>query len=110
MRSRPGRRRVRRLDLEYKSFTSGGGGRRPIILKGDFDFSCMMIREGHVNLVPPTDNHSSARSVSASVPAHGEKSRATEHAAALNVPLISVCMPVYNAERYVAEAIESILS
>jgi glycosyltransferase involved in cell wall biosynthesis len=70
----------------------------------------MMIPEVHVDLASPTDNHSSARSVSASVPAHGEKSRATEHAAALNVPLISVCMPVYNAERYVAEAIESILS
>jgi glycosyltransferase involved in cell wall biosynthesis len=25
-------------------------------------------------------------------------------------PLISVCMPVYNAERYVSEAIESVLS
>ncbi len=28
---------------------------------------------------------------------------------AADLPLISVCMPVYNAERYLAEAVESVL-
>ena len=41
---------------------------------------------------------------------HNERSHANEQPGASNVPpLISVCMPVYNAERYLAEAIESIL-
>ena len=34
-------------------------------------------------------------------------STANEHS---HPPLISVCMPVYNAERYLAEAVESILA
>jgi glycosyltransferase involved in cell wall biosynthesis len=56
-----------------------------------------------------TDNPAASSLFSASTPAHGEQSHASDQGAALNTPLISVCMPVYNAKRYLAEAVESIL-
>ena len=65
--------------------------------------------EVNVNLIPTTDNPSRTPPVSTTTSTHDEKSRAHDQARALNAPLISVCMPVYNARRYVGEAIESIL-
>jgi GT2 family glycosyltransferase len=62
-----------------------------------------------VNLTPAADNLSGTPPRSASTAVDDEKSRANGQAAASNVPLISVCMPVYNAKRYLGEAIESIL-
>ena len=62
-----------------------------------------------MNLIPTTDNPSGTLPVSTTTSTHDEKSRAHDQARALNAPLISVCMPVYNAKRYVGEAIESIL-
>jgi glycosyltransferase involved in cell wall biosynthesis len=41
---------------------------------------------------------------------HDEPLDTTDAVGGLSAPLISVCMPVYNAERYVAQAIESILN
>jgi glycosyltransferase involved in cell wall biosynthesis len=63
----------------------------------------------HVNSAHMTDNSSGSPPVSASSLAHDEKSHANYQAGASNAPLISVCMPVYNAKRYLEEAIESIL-
>jgi hypothetical protein len=62
-----------------------------------------------VNRTPTASNPSGTPLVSASTVAHDEKSHATDQACTLNAPLISVCMPVYNAKRYLEEAIESIL-
>jgi glycosyltransferase involved in cell wall biosynthesis len=63
----------------------------------------------HVNSAHMTDNSSGSPPVSASRLAHDEKAHANYQAGASNAPLISVCMPVYNAKRYLEEAIESIL-
>ena len=57
-----------------------------------------------------TDNPSVTPVVSASAPAHDGKSQVDDQAGRMNAPLISVCMPVYNAKRYLGEAVESILS
>jgi hypothetical protein len=62
-----------------------------------------------VNSAHMTDNSSGSPPVSASRLAHDEKAHANYQAGASNAPLISVCMPVYNAKRYIEEAIESIL-
>jgi glycosyltransferase involved in cell wall biosynthesis len=56
-----------------------------------------------------TDHSSGTPPVSASTPTHDQKSQVKDQVGALNAPLITVCMPVYNAKRYLSEAIESIL-
>jgi glycosyltransferase involved in cell wall biosynthesis len=62
-----------------------------------------------MNLTPMPDNPSGTLPVSTGIPARDERSHANGQAGTSNAPLISVCMPVYNAERYIEEAIESIL-
>ena len=73
------------------------------------NFRASCFPEVHVKLTPMTDNPYSTSPVSARTPAHDEKPHANNQADASNAPLISVCMPVYNAKRYLGEAIESIL-
>jgi hypothetical protein len=62
-----------------------------------------------MNITPTTDNSAGTSPVLGGTPAHNESSHASEQGGALNAPLISVCMPVYNAKRYLGEAIDSIL-
>ena len=73
-----------------------------------FHASCFP--EVRVNLTPTTDNPSATSPVSARTLAHDKKLHLNELAGIVNAPLISVCMPVYNAKRYIGEAIESILA
>ncbi len=72
-------------------------------------FRALYFPEAHVNLLPSPHNPFGTSSVSAGTPAHGEGSHTNDQVVALIAPLISVCMPVYNAERYLVEAVESIL-
>ena len=60
-----------------------------------------------MNVTPTTDNPAGTSPICSSTLVHDEKPRTQDQI--LNAPLISVCMPVYNAKRYVGEAIESIL-
>ena len=69
----------------------------------------MCVPEAHVNLTLTDQNPCSTQPVSAGTPVHGEMPRASDQSGSLKAPLISVCMPVYNAKRYLKEAVESIL-
>jgi Sulfotransferase family/Glycosyl transferase family 2 len=62
-----------------------------------------------VNLAPTSDNPSGTPPVSDGTPGEDEKPNDNDQARTSSAPLISVCMPVYNAKRYLAEAVESIL-
>ena len=61
-------------------------------------------------LSPMIGNSSDTRSLSTGISVHDEQSPAGDYLGCLNAPTVSVCMPVYNCERYVAEAIESVLA
>jgi glycosyltransferase involved in cell wall biosynthesis len=62
-----------------------------------------------VKLPRTADNIAGTPPVSSSTAVHNENSCTNDQIEASNVPLISVCMPVYNAQRYLEEAVESIL-
>ena len=63
-----------------------------------------------MNLTLSAQNSCSTQPASAGTPVHGEMPRANEQSGSSKAPLISVCMPVYNAKRYLKEAVESILN
>jgi GT2 family glycosyltransferase len=63
-----------------------------------------------VNTAPMTDHPAGAPRALACISTHEERSHRADAVGDRDVPLISVCMPVYNAERYAAEAVESILN
>jgi glycosyltransferase involved in cell wall biosynthesis len=62
-----------------------------------------------MNLAPMTHNSTGAQPDSAYLSTSHQESQTAEAAGVANAPRVSVCMPVYNSKRYVAEAIESIL-
>jgi glycosyltransferase involved in cell wall biosynthesis len=56
------------------------------------------------------ENSSETPSPSAGISVYDEQSSAADALGYRDAPTVSVCMPVYNCERYVAEAVESVLA
>jgi glycosyltransferase involved in cell wall biosynthesis len=63
-----------------------------------------------VNFTPTSDSPADTLPVSTSSVAQDKRLHANDLTGAVDAPLISVVMPVYNCGRYVAQAVESILA